>query len=116
MEPTPSCLRGTTHVLDLVTLGPDQCSMTYKGQGHHSPDVAAVQVGTGKCTGLAGPVLLTMQHCAACHCAMPQLQLEMPALNPMPAQDVRLQAIGTGLACGAAGRPSCPQATACVLL
>ena len=45
MEPAPSCLRGTTHILDLVTLGPDQCSMTYKGQGHHSPDVAAVQVG-----------------------------------------------------------------------
>ena len=44
-EPAPSCLRSTTHVLDLVTLGPDQCSMTYKGQGHHSPDVAAVQVG-----------------------------------------------------------------------
>ena len=43
-ESAPSCLRGTTHVLDLVTLGPDQCSMTYKGQGNHSPDVAAVQV------------------------------------------------------------------------
>ena len=34
------------------------------------------------CAGLAGPVLSTMQHCAACHCTKLRLQLDMHAPNP----------------------------------